>query len=170
MLGRWLLHQAAIQVRPVQQRPLRQVQRLRQQFGGLGEQSVVDMHDMPTAAPVVSQRPRPQHLTKWCKLVFQPQQQGHVARPKAVDALLGIAHQQHLVAAAHRVLDQRAQVGPLPAAGVLEFVQKEVVKARARLFVQEGRILFGHHTFQCPANVGHQHHPVLIAVLLELGL
>ena len=109
-----------------------------QAAGGVGEEFAIEIHDGFQAAPVVF------HFRHRTAREFFPDlavQQVPVRAPPPVNALFDIAHDQALAPIVVTLVQQRAEIGPLDARGILEFVQEEMLEPNPQFLIDKGRIL-----------------------------
>ena len=97
-------------------------------------------------------------------------QQVQVGAAPAVDALLDVPHHQRTLPAVDGVLEQRPEVLPLQAGGILELVEHEVVVAGSHLFIDEWRIAAVDDSAQDVGRLGEQHQVVFLEQRRQVGI
>ena len=123
-----------IGIEGLQQRILSQV--FVQFFGREVEKIVVERHNCAARAEIAVQggdlRLPGREFLLQCAA-----QQFPVASPPAVDRLFDISHHQGVEAGSFAVMEQGAEIVPLDAGRVLEFVQEEILEANPQFLVHE---------------------------------
>ena len=104
-------------------------------YGGIlqrREQGIVVRDDLTAAAPVGRERLVAHIRGQKAQGSFDAVKKGGIPATPAVDGLLDVAHPGQGTAPGKGLFHQRAQGLPLFAAGVLEFVQQEILQAAAQ--------------------------------------
>ena len=138
---------------------------------GLGKEGVVEQDDVALGTVVGLQGLHGDHLLSVCKLAVDGVEQSPVARAPAVDALLHVAHDEVLgLLVAHAFLQQQLEVLPLHRAGVLEFVNHDILQLSAYLLEDEGGVAVADKCMQQLLRVAEQEAVGLVVQLANLLL
>ena len=127
-----------------------------QDTGDSGEERIIKFNDIPAATPVFLQCFFPNFFLREIGLHLFIQQ-FPVGVAEAVDTLFYVSHNQIGPVVCQAFFDQRTEVVPLHAAGVLKFINHIMIDVRTGLFVDEWGVAASDHFIQQLGRIGNQH-------------